>query len=361
MISPNLAMESKHVEPWRQALLPPTATIQDGIRNLNEVAIQIALVTDPAGILLGTVSDGDVRRGLLKGRSLESPIDSIMHRTPLVVPPTLDRDLVLQLMQVNKIHQIPIVDQDKRVVGLHLWNQVSAIPQRTNLMVIMAGGKGTRLRPYTETCPKPMLTVGGKPMLEHIIERARGEGFNRFVLAVHYLGHMVEDYFGTGEKLEVEITYLREKAPLGTAGALSLLSSLPEAPFIVTNGDVLTDIRYGDLLDFHHQHQAVATMAVRAHEWQHPFGVVQMQGLKIVGFQEKPIARSYINAGVYALNPEALTCLSPDQPCDMPTLFEKLQGQGDLAIAYPMHEPWLDVGRPDDLSRANSILPNKLV
>ena len=152
----------------------------------------------------------------------------------------------------------------------------------------------------------------------------------------------------------MEITYLREKTPLGTAGALSLLSSVPEEAFIVTNGDILTDIRYGDLLHFHHEHQAMATMAVRAHEWQHPFGVVQMQGLKIVGFQEKPIARSYINAGVYALNPEALTCLNPNQPCDMPSLFEKIQSQGDLAIAYPMHEPWLDVGRPDDLTRANN-------
>jgi dTDP-glucose pyrophosphorylase len=349
-------MESQHLEVWRQVLLPPTATIQAVIQNLDQIAIQIALVTDPEGVLLGTVSDGDVRRGLLKGLSLDSPVSTIMHRSPLVVPPTLDRELVLQVMQVNKILQIPIVDENNRVVGLHLWDQVTAIPQRTNQMVIMAGGKGTRLRPYTETCPKPMLTVGGKPMLEHIIERARAEGFNRFVLAVHYLGHMIEDYFGTGEKLDVEITYLREKAPLGTAGALSLLSSVPEEPFIVTNGDVLTDIRYGDLLHFHHQHQAMATMAVRAHEWQHPFGVVQTQGLRIIGFQEKPIARSYINAGVYALNPEALACLDPNQPCDMPTLFEKLRSQDNLAIAYPMHEPWLDVGRPDDLSRANSTI-----
>ncbi|MFL0658893.1 nucleotidyltransferase family protein [Cylindrospermopsis raciborskii UAM/DH-MRr] len=347
-------MESQHLKNWRQALVPPTATIQEVVRNLNEVAIQIALVTDPAGILLGTVSDGDVRRGLLKGLSLDSRVDAIMHRIPLVVPEAIDRALVLELMKVNKIHQIPIVDQENRVVGIHLWDQVTAIPQRTNLIVIMAGGKGTRLRPYTENCPKPMLTVSGKPMLEHIIERASSEGFNRFVLAIHYLGYMIEEYFGTGEKLNVEITYLREKTPLGTAGALSLLSSVPEEAFIVTNGDILTNIRYGDLLHFHHEHQAIATMAVRAHEWQHPFGVVQMQGLKIVGFQEKPIARSYINAGVYALNPEALTCLNPNQPCDMPSLFEKIQSQGDLAIAYPMHEPWLDVGRPDDLTRANN-------
>jgi dTDP-glucose pyrophosphorylase len=350
MTSPKL----NHSAPWHQAILSPAATIQAAIQNLDQVAIQIALVTDEDSILLGTICDGDIRRGLLKGLSLESPVEAIMHRNPLVVPPTLDREFVLQLMQVNKILQIPIVDENNRVIGIHLWDQVAAIPEKTNLMVIMAGGKGTRLRPHTENCPKPMLTVGNKPMLEHIIERAKAEGFSRFIIAVHYLGHMIEDYFGNGEKLDVEITYLREKAPLGTAGALSLLNPLPNEPFIVTNGDVLTDIRYGDLLHFHCQHQATATMAVRSHEWQHPFGVVQMQGLRIVGFQEKPIARSYINAGIYALSPEVLSCFPQDQPCDMPTLFETLKEKGDMTIAYPMHEPWLDVGRPDDLVRANN-------
>lgn len=325
------------------------------MNNYDESALKILLIIDSAGKLLGTITDGDIRRGLLKGKTLESSIQDIVHLNPLVVPATLERDFVLSLMRTNKMQQIPIVDEVGCPTGLHLWEDVSPSTHRPNLMVIMAGGKGTRLRPYTENCPKPLLTVGDKPMLEHIIEQAKAEGFNRFVLAIHYLGHMIEDYFGTGEKLDVEITYLREKSPLGTAGALSLLTFQPEDPLIVTNGDVLTDIRYGDLLHFHHQHQAIATMAIRAHEWQNPFGVVQMEGLKITGFQEKPIARSYINAGIYALNPEVLNYLNPNQPCDMPALFDKLRYQGDLVIAYPMHEPWLDVGRPDDLTKANGI------
>jgi NDP-sugar pyrophosphorylase family protein len=212
---------------------------------------------------------------------------------------------------------------------------------------------GTRLRPHTEDCPKPLLLVAGKPMLEHIIERAKLEGFNHFVLAIHYLGHMIEEYFGNGERLGVRIDYLREESPLGTAGALGLLKPIPDAPFVVTNGDVITDIRYGELLDFHTRHAATATMAVRVHEWQHPFGVVQTQGVEIVGFEEKPIARSHINAGVYALDPSALRVLTADAHCDMPTLFERLQANKRLTVAYPMHEPWLDVGRPDDLKRAN--------
>ncbi|MFW5394289.1 MAG: nucleotidyltransferase-like protein [Candidatus Accumulibacter regalis] len=190
-------------------------------------------------------------------------------------------------------------------------------------------------------------------MLEHIIERAKLEGFSHFVLAIRYLGHMIEDHFGNGARLQVKIDYLREQAPLGTAGALGLLDPRPDAPFVVTNGDVLTDIHYGELLDFHVRHTAVATMAVRVHEWQHPFGVVQINGVDIVGFEEKPVARSHINAGVYALDPDALNVLDRDAPCDMPTLFERLQAGARRTVAYPMHEPWLDVGRPEDLQQAN--------
>jgi dTDP-glucose pyrophosphorylase len=339
---------------WRQAILPANATIGHAIRNLNEAAIKIVLVTNATGALEGTISDGDIRRGLLKGLDLNSPITSVIHRNALVVPPEMGRELVMQLMVVNKIQQIPVVDEQHHVIGLHLWDEITLPPMRPNLLVIMAGGMGTRLRPHTENCPKPLLHVAGKPMLEHIIERAKLEGFNHFVLAIHYLGHMVEAHFGTGERLGVQIHYLRERSPLGTAGALSLLSPAPDVPFVVTNGDVITDIRYGELLDFHTRHAAAATMAVRVHEWQHPFGVVQTQGVEIVGFEEKPVVRSHINAGVYALDPSTLSVLSVDAQCDMPTLFERLQGQAKRTVAYPMHEPWLDVGRPDDLLAANN-------
>jgi dTDP-glucose pyrophosphorylase/predicted transcriptional regulator len=344
---------------WRQAILPASATIAQAIRNLDRVAIKIVLVANEMGVLEGTISDGDIRRGLLKGLDMNSSIASIIHSNALVVPPELGRDLVMQLMLANKIQQIPVVDEQHHIVGLHLWDELSTPPTRSNLMVIMAGGIGARLRPYTEDCPKPLLPVAGKPMLEHIIERAKLEGFNHFVLAIHYLGHMIEEYFGNGDSLGVRIDYLREESPLGTAGALGLFKQIPEAPFVVTNGDVITDIHYGELLDFHIRHNAAATMAVRVHEWQHPFGVVQTQGVEIVGFEEKPIARSHINAGVYALDPEVLGILTVDAHCDMPTLFERLQANKKRTVAYPMHEPWLDVGRPIDLQLANNQGANK--
>lgn len=341
-------------ERWRKALLPVDSTLQQAIRNLEESSLQITLAVSPDGTLVGTLTDGDIRRGILRGVNLNDSIQEIIFRGPLVVPPQLGRETVLQIMQANKIHQLPIVDAERRVVGLHLWDELLTPAKRENLMLIMAGGKGIRLRPHTENCPKPMLLVSGKPMLEHIIERAKAEGFQKFVIALHYLGHMIEEYFGDGSRFNVEIEYLREDSPLGTAGALGLLSPLPESPFVVSNGDVLTDIRYGELLDFHHRHGALATMAVRLHEWQHPFGVVRTKGVDIIGFEEKPVSRSHINAGIYVIEPSTLKLIASGEQCDMPALFNRLQELGQRTIVYPMHEPWLDVGREDDLVQARS-------
>jgi dTDP-glucose pyrophosphorylase len=338
---------------WRKTILSANATVREVIDCMNISSLRIVLIVNERNELDGTISDGDIRSGLLKGLTLDSPINSIIHRGALVVPPTMRREMVLQLMVANRIQQIPVVDEQQRVIGLHLWDEITTPPERSNRMVIMVGGKGTRLRPFTESCPKPLVKVAGKPMLEHIIERAKLEGLSDFVLAIHYLGNMIEEYFGDGDKLGVSIEYLREEAPLGTAGALSLLNLHPKEPFVVTNGDIVTDIRYGELLDFHNRHAATATMAVRSHEWQHPFGVVQTRGVDIVGFEEKPIARTHINAGVYVLSPHALDELEQGAVCDMPTLFERLQAHNRRTVAYPMHEPWLDVGRPDDLEMAH--------
>lgn len=338
---------------WRKALLPVKANLQQAIRNLDESALQIALVVSEDKTLIGTITDGDVRRGLLRGLDVKSPIDSIIYREAIVAPPQMERDAALHLMQANAIHALPVVDERRHVIGLHVMNQLLAPVPRSNLMVIMAGGQGTRLRPYTEDCPKPLLPVGGKPILEHIIERAKADGIQHFVLAIHYLGHMIEEYFGDGSRWKVQIDYLREETPLGTAGAISLLTPCPDAPFLITNGDVLTDISYAELIDFHCRHDAVATMAVRLHEWLNPFGVVRTKGVDIIGFEEKPVVYSHVNAGIYVLEPDALAMLQGGEYCDMPTLFSNLREGGARTIVYPMHEPWLDVGREEDLQKAN--------
>ena len=339
---------------WDKALLPINATLQQAISNLNETSLQIVIIIKSNRVLVGTLTDGDIRRGLLQGMGMESSIESIIKFEPLVVPPELSRASVLQLMQANRIHQLPIVDENREVVGLHLLDDLMEHQQLPNTMVIMAGGQGSRLRPHTKNLPKPMLPIDGKPMLIHIIERAREEGFKHFILAIYYLGNVIEEYCGDGRKWNIQIEYLREESPLGTAGALSLLSPRPELPFVVSNADVVTDISYVDLLNYHCRHRASGTMAVRVHEWQHPFGVVHTKGVNIVGFEEKPVFRNHINAGVYALDPKTLENLKAGEHCDMPALFDRLQNYGQNTIVYPIYEPWLDVGHIDDWGRAQS-------
>jgi len=340
---------------WRSALLLDGATIEDAITRLNEAAIQIVIVVNSDEIFIGTITDGDIRRALLRGLSVKDKIDSVFSRSALVVPPDIGSESVIQLMRANRIHHLPIVDEYRKVIGLYLWDGLSTAEERKNTLVVMAGGLGTRMHPHTENCPKPLLPVAGKPILEHIIERARADGFVHFVLSVRYLAKMIEDYFGDGSKWGVKIEYLHEEEPLGTAGPLSLFES-NGLPFIVTNGDVLTDIKYGELLEFHSRNQAQATMAVRMYEWQHPFGVVRTEGINIVGFEEKPVYRSHVNAGVYAFSPLVLSLIPKNLRCDMPTLFELLRDQAGQAIVYPMHEPWLDVGRPADYVEAGKAL-----
>jgi dTDP-glucose pyrophosphorylase len=340
-------------ESWRQAIILNTSTVLQGIKTLNESQAKIALVVNESGKLEGTVSDGDVRRGLMRGIGLAASIEEIFNPDPKVVPPHLTREVVVQLMKTNRIFQIPIVDEDSQLLGLHLWDEVSTTVQRPNTMIIMAGGRGTRLNPQTNTCPKPLLPVGGKPILEHIIERASSQGFSKFVIAINYLGDMIENYFGDGKSFNVQIEYLREEKPLGTAGSLSLLNPLPKIPFVVTNGDVISDINYGNIIDFHIEHNAMATMAVRLQEWQNPYGVVQIREFQIHEYIEKPLVRNYINAGVYVLSPSSIQSLVEGEPCDMPDIFQKLLSESRLAVAYPIHEGWIDVGQPKDYFLAN--------
>ena len=350
MINKQFSFEDKR---WCRALLPLDATIRQVLENLALLEIQIVLIINKDETLVGTITDGDVRRALLRGLNLNSGIDSVVERNALVVPSQMSREIIIATMLANKIRQLPVVDEKRRVIGLHLWDEVATPLNRNNFMIIMAGGKGVRLRPHTDNCPKPMLAISGKPMLQHIIERAKLFGFRHFVIAIHYLGEMIEDYFGNGDRLNVKIEYLRENNPLGTAGALGLLNPRPNLPFIVTNGDVLSDINFGDLLDFHTRSNADATMAVRSQEYENPFGVVHTRGIEIVGFEEKPVTRTYINAGVYVLDPVVLKLLNSNERYDMPKLFELISSGGKRTVAYPMHEPWWDVGRPEDLVAVN--------
>ena len=337
---------------WRDSIVKINTPIKIAIERLNKVGIKIALVLDENFRLLGTISDGDFRRGMLSGLTLEDTVEKIMNKNPRTVNEGTSRLEILKLMNDTKILQIPIVDRNNFVIGLHLWDDIS-VAKYSNIMVIMAGGKGSRLHPQTENRPKPMLLVAGIPILEHIIKRARSQGFNHFIIAINYLGQIIEDYFKDGHKFGVKIEYLHEDVPLGTAGALSLLSHKPERAFIVTNGDVITDINYSDFLEYHTVQNAAATVAVHTHEFQIPYGVVQINGLEVESYEEKPIVSSLINAGVYALDPDILDLITELKFRDMPELLDISRDLKKKVIVYPLHESWIDIGRPIDLEIAN--------
>jgi len=338
---------------WREVIVELDTPIKIAIERLNKVGIKIALVLDKNYRLLGTISDGDFRRGMLSGLTLEDTVEKIMNKNPRTVNEGTSRLETLKLMNDTKILQIPIVDRDNIVIGLHLWDAISVQAKYSNIMVIMAGGKGSRLHPQTENRPKPMLLVAGIPILEHIIKRARSQGFNHFIIAVNYLGQIIEDYFKDGHEFGVKIEYLHEDIPLGTAGALSLLSHKPEKAFIVTNGDVITDINYSDFLDYHTVQNAAATVAVHTHEFQIPYGVVQINGFEVESYEEKPIVSSLINAGVYALEPDILDYIKEPRHRDMPEILDISRDLKKKVIVYPLHESWIDIGRPIDLEIAN--------
>ena len=337
----------------KKAILNIDSTIKDAAESLTSSSLRICLVLNEAKQLLGVVSDGDIRRGLLRQLDMSSSIKNILNIHPLVVPAGFSNESISKVMIANNVFVIPEIDDENHVSALHIIGDSSnALNDVT--MVIMAGGKGKRLRPHTNLCPKPMLPVMGKPMLEHIILQAISEGIKRFIISVNYLSHIIEDYFKDGSDFNVNISYLRETSALGTAGSLSLLQSTLEKPIIITNCDIISDIEYLSVFDFHERQQSVATMAVRIHETQNQFGVVQLDGLNIIGFEEKPTYLEYINAGVYCLSPEVLTRLVYNEYCDMPSLFQRLQSEDKRVLAYPMHEPWVDVGRPDDLLKLTS-------
>lgn len=341
---------------WRKAVLSFDATLHQAVKNLTESALQIILVTATEGQLVGTITDGDIRRGLLRGLDLKSPIDTVVQRQAIVAPVEMTRDAAVRLMHTNHITALPVIDDQRRLVDLHLLHEARAARRRKNLMVIMAGGRGSRLGEQTRNCPKPLIKVNNKPMLQHIVERAAAQGLCRMVISLGYLGNMIEEHFGDGAPWKVEIEYLREQHPLGTAGALSLLRPVPAEPFVVTNGDVLTDVDYSGLLDFHIRSGAAATMAVRHHDWKHPFGVVYTKGLDIVRIEEKPVTRTLVNAGIYVLDPAVLEHVPEGEHCDMPAVFERAKDAGLRTIIYPVHdaEAWADFGRPEDFASLQS-------
>lgn len=334
--------------------LNKNSTIKEALKIIDSGAMQIALVVEDNDKLVGTLTDGDIRRGLLKGLDLESSIESIIFTTPTIATISDTKEEILKVALAKKLHQIPIVDESGRIVGIQEIEELIKPKTKTNKAVLMVGGLGTRLRPLTENTPKPMLKVGNKPILQTIVEKFAEYGYVNIVMCVNYKSHVIQDHFGDGSAFGVKIEYVLEEQRMGTAGALSLLKEKPTEPFFVMNGDLLTNVNFEHLHDYHVTNSSVGTMCVREYDFQVPYGVVNIENSRILSIEEKPVHKFFVSAGIYMLSPEVLKYIPQNEFYDMPTLFEKLISENKSVISFPIREYWLDIGRMEEFEKANN-------
>ena len=342
---------------YRSLILPPTATLKRGIEVMSGPnGAGMVLIAGTGNRLLGVVVDSDIRKAILRGHDLDSPLKKAMNAKPLTLRHDLHRDQIAAFFRLHPRASIPLIDAKGKIRGLAILTQFlsgsNALPNR---VVLLVGGEGRRLMPLTADTPKPMLPVGDKPILETIIEQCAAAGLSRFTLALSHQADQIRRHFGDGSRYGVSIEYVHEKKPLGTAGALSLLSKRETVPLLVMNGDLLTKVDFGALLRFHQEEKCLATLCVREYEVQIPFGVVSMDGHSLEGIVEKPTHRYFVSAGIYVLEPATLKLLKRGAVCQMPDLLERARRKRRKAVGcFPIREYWIDIGRVDEYRRAQS-------
>ena len=338
-----------------RCILYEQGNIKRAISAIEKGGLKIALVLNNKNELLGTICDGDIRRGLLKGETLDSSISKIIQKNCIVASTQSSKTDIIKLMSDNGVSQIPIVSENRELIGLEVLKEIlpnENLFSKSNNAILMAGGRGKRLRPVTDNCPKPLIRINGKPILEIILEKCIEEGVNNFYISVHYLAEMIMDYFGDGSKWNVNIEYLRENEPLGTAGALSLMPKGLKNPILIINGDVLTKTNINNLFYYHLQNNADITICAREHILNSPYGVLEVDGIKFKSIIEKPSFKQLVNAGIYILNPGILELVENKKYLDMPDLISISKNNHKNIIVYPVHEYWLDIGRPESLDKA---------
>jgi len=344
---------------WKKSLLMDHANIADAIRVLEDSPLRIAFVVDENNTLAGTITDGDIRRGLISHVGLTESVNTVMNKQPVVAASSQGRESILALMRARDIRQIPVVDTDGCIVRVELLDELQQSSQShyglENSVVLMAGGAGKRLHPLTTSTPKPMLRVGEKPILETIIEQLMEAGFRKFYVSIFYKGQVVRDYFGDGSKWGIDIEYLEESTPLGTAGALSLLPrSNDRHPIVVMNGDILTRVDFRQLLEFHEEQNGRLTMCVREYDFQVPYGVVELLEHRVLRIKEKPMHKFFVNAGIYVIDEDLINGLLRDQAIDMPDFINTRIDHGQDVNVFPIHEYWLDIGLVEQYKKAQA-------
>ena len=327
--------------------------LREAIKQLDKTGHGVLFIVDKDSKMKGILTDADLRKLMLNRVNLSTPIAQVMNKAFSSGSISWTHEACLNFLRKIKRRHLPILDKKGKLKDVVLLEDVSSESNNT-LVVIMAGGLGTRLAPLTHSCPKPMFKIGDKPVLEIILDNFIYHGFRRFLFSVNYKAEMVMDYFGQGERYGVEIQYLRESQPLGTAGALANFEELPKLPFIVINGDLLTKVDFKSLLDFHIAQNAIATMGVRQFSMEVPYGVVKIENSSIVSHEEKPISTFYVNAGIYVFDPLILSYFAKGVAIDMPSVFQALIQDRKRTAAFLIHEYWLDIGKTEDFQRANS-------
>lgn len=348
-------------------LISPKAVLREVITALNRNWRGIVLVVDEAKRLVGTITDGDIRRAILSGKGLETPVSDLLSQkidSPYPRPVTArvgtERGELLRLMREYVIQQLPLLNEADQVVDLVTMSDLLPEDALNVKAVIMAGGFGTRLSPLTDEVPKPMLLLGDRPLMEFTVEQLRKAGIHNLNITTHYMTEKISKYFGDGHDFGVEINYIEEETPLGTAGSLGLINSLEE-PLLVINGDILTRVDFRAMLDFHHKHQADLTVGVRQYEMEVPYGVVDCEGPEVVRLIEKPRHRFLVNAGVYLLNPSAKQYVPRNEFFNMTDLIDRLLEEGRKVVSFPILEYWLDIGHPLDYRKAQEDVENGMV
>lgn len=339
----------------------PGGTLRDALKCIDANGEGIALVIGDDRKLLGTVTDGDLRRAILAGRDMDvetvgALVGGRKQKRPVTARVGSSPAALMKLMKESSLRHIPLVDAHGRVKELALLRELALEEDLPLTAVVMAGGFGTRLRPLTEKLPKPMLPVGDRPVMEHVIEQLQKVGISRVSITTHYKPEAIIEHFGDGHRFGLEIDYVNEAEPLGTAGALGLLNP-PQSPVLVINGDVLTQVNFRAMFDYHLDNRAQMTIGVRRFELQVPYGVVEMDESSVKRLDEKPTYRFFINAGVYLIEPGVFSLIKSSERLDANDLIERLIAAGKKVVGFPIHEYWLDVGRPDDYRQANQDFP----
>ena len=352
-------MTEATVRDWRQCIMPDSASLHDVISVLERTGVGIVLIQNKLGKLVGTVTDGDIRRYLMQGKSLDAGVANVMCHSPTTADDSTSRESCKQILVSKNLRHLPLADIENRPAGLIRLEGFLKAENKQELVFIMAGGLGSRLKPLTDDCPKPMLRVAGKPILERVISSMSLQGFKKFAISVHYLPRLIQDYFGDGTDFGVEITYVYENQPLGTGGALALLPlELRKNNTIVINGDLLTNLDFNNLLSFHISEQAFATVCARGFDYTIPYGVINKAGSKLLSIVEKPVESSLVNAGIYVISPDFFDHVPYGTASDMPDLISDCAVDYKVCV-FPLFEYWIDVGRPDEFSRANDDFQSK--